>query len=345
MICSMNSDRSTLADTDLPPLDPNGAPAEDQAALGYGRDDAGDATWRKRRAALLEQMAERGVDLAGELPALAKAQSRLAEAVTECLHKATPEGRAALGELAVTLHQGNVDFALMYERISRSVRRCIAMREQAPSLWASAAAARGAAGATTPRPRASGGRAAEAPRDPEVEAEKDMAAGRTGEGEAEDLFSDLYDRPEDPTGMADLGLDRPMAELVAEICADFGVDGKIWAERLGIEDDAAGDAASATGKNRSGAARRRSRREIRPRKGTSSGTPPAPPTAPLAADDPVRRAPDRSDAADPGSPGSLTGAGLGGRNRRERRAMRKLLGRKPPQPANRRPLEGGRGPP
>jgi hypothetical protein len=330
----MNIDHAALPDIDLPSLNPNGDPAGDRAALGFGRDDADDPVWRKRRAALLERLVERGVEVAEELPALARAQSRLAEAVTECLRKATPEGRAALGELAVTLHQGNVDFALMYERISRSVRRGIAMREHTPPLRSRAATAPNGGGAARSQSRASGEPAAEAGRDPEVEAEKDMLAGRTGEVDAEDLFGDLYDRPEDPTGMADLGLDRPLAELVAEICADFGVDGKIWAERLGLDEEAT-EAPAAQGKRRPGGRRHRTERH--------TDRPPhtMPPSVPLAADDRGRPAPDNPVAGDPGR---IADIGLGGRNRRERRAALKLA-RRSPHAANRRQPESGRGPP
>jgi hypothetical protein len=334
-IYSMNSYRTISAEADLPPLDPKGDPNGDRAALGSGRDDADNPAWLKRRAALLERLAERGVDLAEELPALAKAQSRLAEAVTECLHKATPEGRAALGELAVTLHQGNVDFALMYERISRSVRRCIAMREQVPPLRASAAAARGAAGAAAPRSKATGKPAVDAPRDPEVEAEKDMAAGRTGEVDAEDLFGDLYDRPEDPTGMADLGLDRPLAELVAEICADFGVDGRVWAERLGVGDETT--EAPATGKTRSAAGGGRVNGAKPPE------TPNAPSTAPRETSRSVRPPPHRPATDSPADHGDSVGDGMSGLNRRQRRAAHKLARRS--LPANRRHRDGGRHPP
>src|SRR5580698_941300 len=79
IICSMNIDHSTLPETDFPRADPN----QDQAAQGFGQDDADDPAWLKRRATLLERLAERGVDVADELPALARAQSGLAEAVTE----------------------------------------------------------------------------------------------------------------------------------------------------------------------------------------------------------------------------------------------------------------------
>jgi hypothetical protein len=339
IICSMNIDRAALTEADLPPVDPSDDLAEDPAALGFGRDDADDRAWLKRRAALLEGMAERGVELAGELPALAKAQSRLAEAVTECLHKATPEGRAALGELAVTLHRGNVDFALMYERICRAVRRCIAMREQSPPLRASAAAARGAAGAAAPRSKATGKPAVDATRDPEVEAEKDMAAGRTGEVDAEDLFGDLYDRPEDPTGMADLGLDRPMAELVAEICADFGVDGRVWAERLGLGEEAAAAPEPVARQKHSDVRRSHAQTDKCDAEPAAKGTPPAPRSATDHA-----RPPDRP-AADPRG---RVDFGLGGGNRRERRAAAKLARKRPPPAlcaANDRHPDSGCGPP
>jgi hypothetical protein len=333
----MNDFASTAADAEL-----RANAAADQAAGAAA--DPSDPAWLKHRAALLERLVERGVEVAEELPALARAQSRLAEAVTECLRKATPEGRAALGELAVTLHQGNVDFALMYERISRSVRRCIAMREQAPQQRTGAATGtRGAAGAGGPQRSAAGRPTAEAGRDPEIEAEKDIAAGRTGEVDAERLFNDLYDRPEDPTGMADLGLDRPLAELVAEICADFGVDGQVWAKRLGIGEE--------TNAAPEPAARQRHSRDRRGRQQTDKDgmEPPAkgPPTAPLAATDPARP-PDHPAA-------ELRGRvdfGLGGRNRRERRAAAKLARKRPPpapraapHPANDRHPDSGCGPP
>jgi hypothetical protein len=332
----MNTDGVTLAGDDLPPPDPSDDSAGDQAAFECGSDDSGDPAWLKRRAALLERLAERGVDVAEELPALARAQSGLAEAVTELLRKAPLEGRAALGELAVTLHRGNVDFALMYERISRSVRRCIAMREQAPSRRASAAA--GAAGS---RPRTAGGRAAEAPRDPETEAEKDMAAGRTGELDAERLFGDLYDRPEDPTGMADLGLDRPMAELVAEICRDFGVDGRVWADRLGIGEETTAAPEPAARQKHSSARRDHPQTNKYGREPVVQGTPAEPPAATDHA-----RPPDRL-AADPRG---RVDFGLGRHNRRERRAAAKLARKRAPPravplPANDRHPDGGCGPP
>jgi hypothetical protein len=329
----MNINDSNLAYGDLPPLDRNGdagtGPAGDRARPGFGQDDVDDRGWLKRRAALLERLVERGVDVAGELPALAKAQSGLAEAVTECLRKATPEGRAALGELAVTLHRGNVDFALMYERISRSVRRCIAMREQAPPLRASAAAG-GRNGAAAPRSSASVKPAAKVERDPEVEAEKDMAAGRSREGDGEDLFSDLYDRPEDPTGMADLGLDRPIKELVAEICRDFGVDGRVWAERLGIGEEMTAASEAATRQKHPSARRSNPQTD-------KYGREPAADHA---------RPPDYP-AADPRG---RIDFGLDGRNRRERRAAAKLARKRPPPraaapPANDRHPDGGCGPP
>jgi hypothetical protein len=335
IICSMNTNHAAQVDADLLPLDPNGDPAGDQAAPGFGHDDTGDRAWLKRRAALLERLVERGVDVAEQLPALARAQSGLAEAVTECLRKAPPEGRAALGELAVTLHRGNVDFALMYERICRAVRRCIAMREQSPPFRASAPARNGA-GAPAPRPRAAGEPVAKAERDPEVEAAKDMAAGRSGEGEAEDLFSDLYDRPEDPTGMADLGLDRPVQELVAEICRDFGVDGRVWAERLGI-----GEATNAAPEP---AARQKHARDRRngPQTDKDGTERPAKGPPPAATDD--ARPPDRPAA-------ELRGRvdfGLRAQNRRERRAAAKLARKHPPpvrRPANDRHPDSGGGPP
>jgi hypothetical protein len=327
----MNDNRLTPTETDLPPLDPHG----DQAALGFVQDGADGPAWLKRRAALLERLAERGVDVAEELPALARAQSGLAEAVTELLRKAPLEGRAALGELAVTLHQGNVDFALMYERISRSVRRCIAMREHASPLRSRAATAPNGAGAARSQSRASGGRAAEAGRDPEVEAEKDIVAGRTGEVDAERLFSDLYDRPEDPTGMADLGLDRPVKELVAEICRDFGVDGRIWAERLGVGDET--PAAPASGKTRSAAGGGRVNGAKPPE------TPNAPSTAPPEAKRLVRPPPHRPATDSPGDHGESAGDGVSGLNRRQRRAADKLARRS--FQANRRHRDGSRHPP
>jgi hypothetical protein len=316
IICSMNTGHAPLADADLPPPDPNGDPDRDQPAAGFGGDDAGDPAWRQRRAALLELLAERGVEVAGELPALAKAQSRLAEAVTACLGTAPPAGIAALGELAVTLHRGNVDFALMYERICRSVRRCIAMREQAPPPpRTSEAAARHGAGAEAPRQRRSDKPAAEAARDPIAEAAKDMAAGRTGELDTEQLLGDLYDRPEDPTGMADLGLDRPMAELVAEICADFGLDGRKWAERLGVDEEATAAPEPSVRQKR---LRDRHGRRQTEKYGTE---PPAAGT---------RSAP--ATAADP--PRGRVDFGLRAANRRERRAAAKLA-RKPPAAGSR----------
>jgi hypothetical protein len=341
----MNMDRASVADADLPPPDPNGDPDRDPPAAGFGGDATGDPAWLKRRAALLERLAECGVELAGELPALAKAQSRLAEAVTACLGTAPQAGIAALGELAVTLHRGNVDFALMYERICRSVRRCIAMREQAlPPPRTSAAAARQGAGAEAPRRRGSDKPAAEAARDPIAEAAKDMAAGRTGELDAEQLLGDLYDRPEDPTGMADLGLDRPLAELVAEICRDFGVDGREWAARLGLTD--ATTAAPEPGPRRKHAQDRRSPRQtgkdgVTP---AAKGPPPAPPAATGQA-----RSPDPP-AVDP--PRGRVDFGLRAANRRERRAAAKRM-RKPPAAgsrvapiaANDRSADSGCGPP
>jgi hypothetical protein len=225
-----------------------------------------------------------------------------------------------------------------------------------PRRASAATGARDAAGAAArTEPRASGENAAQAGRDRASESERQSGAER--------LFSDLYDRPEDPTGMADLGLDRPLKELVAEICADFGVDGGIRAERLGLDEAAMAAPVPAGGKRRSGGGRRRADRDDRHRarppgtmpKAAMPGAPPhtappnatppnATPSAPIAADHQNQHP---SDSPMTGDPGRIAEIGLGGRNRRERRAALKLARRSstPPPSANRRQPESGRGPP
>jgi hypothetical protein len=205
------------------------------------------------------------------------------------------------------------------------------------SLRARAAGARDAA----PRPRPSSDSEARAERgrrsasERPSETESGISAGLAGELEPERLLGDLYDRPEDPTGMADLGLDRPMKELVARICADFGVDGKIWAERLGIGEEASTGPAAGAKHPHSGR---------RPRKAGEYEmvtVPKMPPTAPLVTADHARPPRDGPITDDPRS---RTEVGARARNRRERRAALKLARRSAPA-ANRRQPESGRGPP
>jgi hypothetical protein len=135
-----------------------------------------------------------------------------------------------------------------------------------------------------------------------------------------------------------------MAELVAEICADFGVDGREWAERLGISNET--NAAPEPGPRRKHAQGRRSNRQT-----GKDGVDPAakrPPPAPPAATGQTR-SPDPP-AADP--PRGRVDFGLRAANRRERRAAAKLA-RKPPAArsraapiaANDRHKDSGCGPP
>jgi hypothetical protein len=354
IICSMNIDYPTPADANPRRLDSSGDPAADQAASGIGSTDAPDPVSPERHIVVLDRLSDIGVTLAEELPALARAQAQLASAVTERLPRSPPDGIPALGELAVTLHQGNVDFALMYERICRTVRRCIAMQMQVASArpWQPrpGSGRRSTTGSAAPgaasRPSA------------EAAARSDRPAELAGERGAERLLGDLYDRPEDPTGMADLGLDRPWPEIVAEICADFGVDGRIWAERLGLGEKMMAAPVPGTGKDRSDGGRRRADRADRyagrPRRPmppmAEPGAPPdTTPSASLAAGERMERPPDNHVAGDLGR---IVEIGSGARNRRERRAALKLARRLPPattHPApastNRRQPESGRGPP
>jgi hypothetical protein len=287
-----------------------------------------DSERSEHRAAMLDDLSKIGVALAEELKSLAGAQARLAEAVVGRLRSSRPDGVAALGELAVLLHQGNVDFAQMYERIARSVRRCIAMEMQIAAArppWARAASGeRNGAAARAPAAGTSSGSADES--DGKTRLDRGPAAELAGELGAESLLSDLHDRPEDLTGIADLGLDRPLKELIAEICADFGVDGEVWAERLGLGDEMADGAGTATGKSRTDARRNRpggkDRAETPPRSGPSALGPVVPPNRPFAAEEPDRRPPHRIAAADPGRPGGL--------NRQQRRAAARRQPRRAP---------------
>jgi hypothetical protein len=313
-------------DTELPP-DP---PSDREAAV------AG-------RLALLDDLAKIGVGLAQELQSLAGAQARLAEAVTGRLRCSRPEGVAALGELAVLLHQGNVDFALMYERVCRSVRRCIALGQhlttERRARTRAASGVRNAAGATRASASAEAGNTSKRESESPTGAETGVWTELTRELGAERLDSDLREPLEDLTGMADLGLDRPMAELITEICADFGVDRRLWAERLGIGDEIMAAPAPAAGEKRSG-----SGQGCPDWVGHAEASPNAvphqpfagPPSIVAAADGKEPRPTDRLIAADPGGPRAL--------NRRERRAARKL-GRKLSQSATGRHPESGCGPP
>jgi hypothetical protein len=346
----MNIDRSTPPEADLSPADPD----RGQAASGLGSDDAPDPARLMRRSGGLDRMGDIGVELAEELVPLARAQGRLADAVTELLRRARPDGVVALGELAVLLHQGAADFALMYERISRSVRRCIMLkwhfatphpaRASAGSGRGSAAGGAKANASAGPAAQAGAGRARDS--GSQTDTESGIAAELGRELRPERFDSDLYDRPEDLTGMADLGLDRPMAELVAEICTDFGVDGRVWAERLGIQleptDGLAPDSPRTRSNTRQTRLKRGGRAETSAANGPPKAAPPArsngPPGPSSGADRPGRCSP--LAAADPGIPIAL--------NRRERRAARKLglkLARSAPKSANLARSDSGRGPP
>jgi hypothetical protein len=352
MVCSMNKNPPTSVDTDRLLTDrngdPNADPAGDQAATGFGRGDGGDPARPKPRVALLARLTDLGVELAEELPALARAQSQLARAVTERLRTARPDGIAALGELAVTLHRGNVDFACMYERICRAVRRCIAMQEHYSLRRMVAAGARDAADAAASRTE----QRSNAARANATGTESDLAADLACERKPERLLGDLYDRPEDPTGIADLGLERPAAEIVSEICADFGVDGRVWAEQLGV-DIIDAPSASARKKQRSATGHERRDRaeapppaaalkafpDLMPKVGTPA--PVAGGASPPSVRDGQRHPPGRLDparagrsAGPVGSDHGSSGADWGSRNRRERRAALKLA-RKSSHPATR----------
>jgi hypothetical protein len=322
----MNEFTSTKADSGPLP-DPAQDRVESCAQSASGDDHAS----ARNPWAAFDKLTEIGVALAEELPALARAQSQLAEAVTDCLRKSRPDGVAALGELAVLLHKGNLDFAQMYERICRAVRRCIMLKQhlatgqmlraRAASGKRNGAAARSADGHRVPETMAASAR------EQERSIEQVIAAELRSETDAESLYGDLFDRPEDPTGMADLGLDRPLAAIVAQICADFGVDGREWAEKMGLTDGAASEGEDA-GHDR------RERRSKAPKTARPDAEP-ARSSKGQRDDDPARAAP---------SPRLGSGAHPSALNRHQRRAARKR-GQTPPKTANGFRPGGSCGPP
>lgn len=195
-------------------------------------------TARQLRA--LEELGEIGLDVA-------RALRRQAIAVAEATDE--PMGEAAVGEAAVdrpavsrsAAARFGGDLALAFSRVSRAIRQTLALEhrlaegERLAAVEHAAAERRRAfiAGLMAPSPRQAAVRAA---------VERVIAAGTLsdpdgGEQRAERLLDDLDEWLDEADGDEDFEA-RPLAEVVAEICADIGApfDPAVWAARLQAED-------------------------------------------------------------------------------------------------------------
>src|SRR5580658_7208983 len=129
MICSMNISYITSPPAEAPPDDPDTGPSETRARFAGGRDPG----FAERRSRALQELAGIGMDIAKALRSQAESQANLAHAtVDEMMTGRVDPGRAVM-ELAAAqatfLGRGGTDIGLIFERISRAVRRCWALEE------------------------------------------------------------------------------------------------------------------------------------------------------------------------------------------------------------------------
>jgi|SRR5580658_2019848 hypothetical protein len=246
MIYFMNITYLTSPPTEAPPDEPDRDRAEAHARFTGGRDPG----LIERRTRSLEELAGIGMDLAKALRSQAESQANLAHAtVDEMMTGRIDPGRAVM-ELAAAqatfLGRGGTDIGVIFERISRAVRRCWVLEEhffeqgrvRQEKAWAAGRTRRKEAADPAPFNEAEPGTADESRRQRRKRAEvgrvvEEAIADHPGSEETrESIRNDLRERLDDEEGFEDFIGDRPLGAIIAAICKDLGVavDWSLWAE-------------------------------------------------------------------------------------------------------------------
>jgi len=247
MIHPMNITYLPSSPAEASPDDPDRDQSEARARGAGGRDPG----FAERRSRALAELAGIGMDIAKALRSQAESQANLAHAtVDEMMTGRVDPGRAVM-ELAAAqatfLGRGGTDIGLIFERISRAVRRCWALEEhffergRARDAKAEArsrtrrndAAEPASAGAAKPAPAGDDSRRQNRKR-AEIgrivgEAIADLPGSETGR---ESIRNDLQERLDDEESFEDFIGDRPLGAIVADLCRDLGVavDWSLWAD-------------------------------------------------------------------------------------------------------------------
>jgi hypothetical protein len=241
----MNISYITSPPAEAPPDDPDTGPSETRARFAGGRDPG----FAERRSRALQELAGIGMDIAKALRSQAESQANLAHAtVDEMMTGRVDPGRAVM-ELAAAqatfLGRGGTDIGLIFERISRAVRRCWALEEHffekskardekvaRDRTRRNDAAEPALSGAAKPAP------AGDAQRQRRKRAEIGRIVGEAidrqpgSEETRESIRNDLRERLDDEESFEDLIGDRPLGAIIAGICKDLGVEVEwsLWAD-------------------------------------------------------------------------------------------------------------------
>jgi hypothetical protein len=246
MIHPMNITYLPSSPTEASPDGPDRDQSEARARGAGGRDPG----FAEKRSRALAELAGIGMDIAKALRSQAESQANLAHAtVDEMMTGRVDPGRAVM-ELAAAqatfLGRGGTDIGLIFERISRAVRRCWALEEhffeKARARDAKAEARgrtrRNDAAEPAPSGEAKPAPAGESQRQRRQRAEIGRIVGKAiddlpgAEDTRESIRNDLREVLADEEAFDDLVGDRPLGAIVAAICADLGVnvDWSLWAD-------------------------------------------------------------------------------------------------------------------
>jgi hypothetical protein len=242
----MNITYLTSPPDEASPNDPDRVQSDARARGAGGRDPG----FAERRSRALQELAGIGMDIAKALRSQAESQANLAHAtVDEMMTGRVDPGRAVM-ELAAAqatfLGRGGTDIGLIFERISRAVRRCWALEEhffERGQARDAKAAAKGGNRRNDSAEAASAGEAKPAPADQSQRQRPKRAEIRRIVGEAiadlpgsetgrESIRNDLQERLDDEESFEDFIGDRPLGAVVAALCKELGVavDWSLWAE-------------------------------------------------------------------------------------------------------------------
>jgi hypothetical protein len=244
MIYPMNITYLPSSPAEASPDDPERDQSEARARVAGGRDPG----FTERRSRALAELAGIGMDLAKALKSQAESQANLAHAtVDEMMTGRIDPGRAVM-ELAAAqatfLGRGGTDIGLIFERISRAVRRCWALEEHffEKARTRDEKAAKGRTRRNDAAEPAPSGEAKPAPADQSQRQRRQRAEIGRIVGEAiddqpgsedtrESIRNDLREVLDDEEAFDDLVGDRPLGAIVAAICADLRieVDWSLWA--------------------------------------------------------------------------------------------------------------------